>query len=138
MLGRSTPALTLGSGDADDDSRSLSEQPSWEDVREEQEENKADRLTLWIQNVESESKRSSLLPKAQQLTVNEYRGSRRGSPELRSFHELCTRRTRRSANRPCLPPFVIQPIWQDQQGSPQDARCSPNLHRRFRAGRLRT
>ncbi|KAI0357501.1 hypothetical protein OH77DRAFT_1588381 [Trametes cingulata] len=74
LLGRSTPALTLGSDNADeeDESRmSLSARASWEDdalvskaksslptvrhaVRTEQvaAENKLDRMTIWIQNVE--------------------------------------------------------------------------------------
>ncbi|KAH9924299.1 uncharacterized protein BXZ73DRAFT_103586 [Epithele typhae] len=51
MLGRSTPALTLGSGDADDDSHSLSEDPSWDDDAQ-REEARMDRMTLWIQSVE--------------------------------------------------------------------------------------
>ncbi|KAI0699944.1 hypothetical protein C8T65DRAFT_742293 [Cerioporus squamosus] len=52
LLGRSTPALTLGSGDADDDSHCLSEQPSWEDEVQQEAENRMDRMTIWIQNVE--------------------------------------------------------------------------------------
>ena len=52
LLGRSTPALTL---DADDDSHSLSERPSWEDVAQQEEDTRLDRMTIWIQNVESTS-----------------------------------------------------------------------------------
>ncbi|KAL1950380.1 hypothetical protein VTO73DRAFT_5504 [Trametes versicolor] len=64
LLGRSTPALTLGSDNVDDEeesrSMSLSARASWEDeelvakVRTEQlaAENRLDRMTIWIQNVE--------------------------------------------------------------------------------------
>ncbi|TFK91868.1 hypothetical protein K466DRAFT_481834 [Polyporus arcularius HHB13444] len=52
LLGRSTPALTLGSGDADDDSNCLSEQQSWENEVQHEEETRMDRMTIWIQNVE--------------------------------------------------------------------------------------
>ncbi|TBU59232.1 hypothetical protein BD310DRAFT_948155 [Dichomitus squalens] len=74
LLGRSTPALTLGSDHGDEDSQSLSEQPSWDDdegtpfvaciaVRwnltsptaaneQQQAENRMDRMTIWIQSVE--------------------------------------------------------------------------------------
>ncbi|KAI0754696.1 hypothetical protein C8Q80DRAFT_1266285 [Daedaleopsis nitida] len=52
LLGRSTPALTLGSDNADDESRSLSEQPSWDDEERQEQESRMDRMTLWIQNVE--------------------------------------------------------------------------------------
>ena len=79
MLGRSTPALTLGSDQGDDDSNNLSEQPSWDDdgslfsfmqaelrltsasltARNEHVENRMDRMTIWIQDVESQSIHSS-------------------------------------------------------------------------------
>ncbi|KAI0330464.1 hypothetical protein GY45DRAFT_1323595 [Cubamyces sp. BRFM 1775] len=61
LLGRSTPALTLGSDNADEESRaSLSARASWEDEvlpakdddERTAEEKKMDRMTLWIQNVE--------------------------------------------------------------------------------------
>ena len=83
LLGRSTPALTLGSDQGDDESNNLSEQPSWDDdglptylmsaetkltstsltARNDQVENRMDRMTVWIQNVESSFIHStSLIP----------------------------------------------------------------------------
>ncbi|KAI0629755.1 hypothetical protein C8Q77DRAFT_1064543 [Trametes polyzona] len=54
LLGRSTPALTLGSDGVDDEGESrlsLSQRPSWEE-EDLAPENKVDRMTIWIQSVE--------------------------------------------------------------------------------------
>ncbi|KAI0629768.1 hypothetical protein C8Q77DRAFT_1075749 [Trametes polyzona] len=54
LLGRSTPAVTLGSDGVDDEGESrlsLSQRPSWEE-EDPAPENKVDRMTIWIQSVE--------------------------------------------------------------------------------------
>ena len=146
LLGRSTPALTLGSEQGDDDSNNLSEQPSWDDdgllfnfmpcdsrltstsltVRHEHVENRMDRMTIWIQNVESPFIYSSF-DNRRTLTVflpNDNRGRRRSPSELRCLDH--PRPPPRSSHRPHVPPLLIQPLtW--RPCSAQDSGCKPDL-----------
>ena len=154
LLGRSTPALTLGSDQGDDESNNLSEQPSWDDdglptylmsaetkltstsltARNDQVENRIDRMTVWIQNVESSFIYSCIFDTRETLTVflpNDNRGRRRSPPELRCLDLSWPRPC--SSHRPHVPPLLVQPFtW--RTCSAQDSGCKPDLCERVRPG----